>query len=69
MKPFHESLTDCASPRSRIDCADCPAQSVCHDDSIKGQVMRVLAERHPAIVQSMRVEALLGAARISTATS
>jgi hypothetical protein len=51
---------------SCLDCAECPAQALCHDDSITGQVTRVLAERHPAIVKSMRIEALLGASDILT---
>jgi hypothetical protein len=45
---------------SCLACAECPAQALCHDDSITGQVTRVLAERHPAIVKSVRFEALLG---------
>jgi hypothetical protein len=44
---------------SCLDCAECPAQALCHDDSISGQVTRVLAERQPAIVTSTRIEALL----------
>ena len=45
---------------SCLDCAECPAQALCHDDSITGQVTRVLVVRHPAIVKSIRIEALLG---------
>ena len=45
---------------SCLDCAECPAQALCHDGSITGQVTRVLAEQHPVIVKSIRIEALLG---------
>ena len=51
---------------SCLDCAECPAQALCHDDSITGQVTRVLTERHPAVVKSMRIEALLGVSDILT---
>jgi hypothetical protein len=45
-----------------VSCADCPADARCHDDSLPGQIARVIAERRPAIVQAIRVDALLEAA-------
>jgi hypothetical protein len=55
--PFSEK-----APEACFSCAECPADARCHDDSLSGQIARVIAERRPAIVQAIRVDALLEAA-------
>ena len=53
MKPIHQHTCITTS------CEECPADSLCHDDSLPGQVARVLAEPQPAIVRSTRIHTLL----------
>jgi nucleotide-binding universal stress UspA family protein len=49
------------------NCAECPADATCRDDSLPGQLARAVAERQPAIVRTMRVASLLEAAATSGA--
>ena len=42
-------------------CALCPADALCHDDSLRGQLTRILRDRQPAVVRSIRVADLLAA--------
>jgi hypothetical protein len=51
-----------------ITCTECPADALCHDDSLAGQMARVMAEPHPAIVRSVRVQDLLLNAKNSAST-
>lgn len=53
MKSIHQRAS------MTMSCEACPAKLHCHNDSLPGQVARVLAERQPAIVRSMRLHSLL----------
>lgn len=54
-----DSLLSLAARKTCALCATCPADALCHDDSLTGQMRRVLAERRPAIVLAARTDALL----------
>jgi hypothetical protein len=62
LKPAAPSLIALADRKVCASCAACPADGLCHDDSLAGQVARVSAERRPAIVLTMRVHDLLKSA-------
>jgi nucleotide-binding universal stress UspA family protein len=49
------------------NCAECPADATCRDYSLPGQLARVVAQRQPAIVRTVRVASLLEAAGTSAA--
>jgi hypothetical protein len=61
LNPAAVPLLSPAERNASVTCADCPANTLCHDDSTRGQVARIMVERCPAIVRTMRVEALLKA--------
>jgi hypothetical protein len=50
-----------AERKACVTCADCPANALCHDDSLSGQMARIMAQRSSSIVRAMRAEALLQA--------
>jgi hypothetical protein len=59
MTSFHHE-----SPSGRCGtCEECPAIAICYDDSLAGQIARLLVERRPAIVLTSQVEALVKASR------
>ncbi|ADW69449.1 hypothetical protein [Granulicella tundricola] len=59
LEPEAAPLLPLAARRICSNCVECPADSLCHDNSLSGQVGMVLAERRPAIVVSTRVVASL----------
>jgi hypothetical protein len=42
-----------------VNCDHCPADALCHDDSTKGQVAKIMMKRDPAIVRVIRATTLL----------
>ena len=59
LKPAAASLLSLAARKTCLTCAECPADALCHDDSLPGQLARVVAERQPAIVMTVRVQEVL----------
>jgi len=43
---------------SRV-CSDCPAEFICKDPSLAGQIVSLMTSRQPAVVQSIRMTTLL----------
>jgi hypothetical protein len=58
------SLLSERANKASVSCAECPAGALCRDDSLSGQVAKVLAERCPAIVLTTRIDALFKAANV-----
>ncbi len=58
--PVFSCLTvpDVAISTSRV-CSDCPAESICKDPSLAGQIVSLMTSRQPAVVRSMRMTTLL----------
>jgi hypothetical protein len=61
------SLPSITAHKACVTCAECPADALCRDDSLSGQVAKVLAARGPAIVLTTRIEALFKGANASPA--
>ncbi|WP_263384698.1 hypothetical protein [Granulicella arctica] len=64
LEPTAPPLQSLASRKVCLNCDECPADTLCHDDSLAGQVARVTAARPPAIVLTLRVDALLNPPKV-----
>ncbi|SNS24424.1 hypothetical protein SAMN05421770_101154 [Granulicella rosea] len=42
-----------------VSCEDCPADALCRDTSVAGEMRQIMAAREPAIVRTVRVATLL----------
>jgi hypothetical protein len=59
LNPAAAPLLSTLERKAYVTCADCPASAFCHDDSLSGQMARIMADRSSPIVRAMRAEALL----------
>jgi hypothetical protein len=55
--PVAVSIPDCGT------CAACPAEVLCKDDSVRGQIASVMASREPLIVRASQISRVLENAR------